>query len=396
MRASRVAILAAVVWIVGCGPKVTPIGPGFVYQPNAREQRLWDSSKEMSTSMQGGGAIYHNPELQAYVQSVLHRVLGQNEKAYIPLEPRVILFDCPAMNAFTLPQGDIYVHTGILGRMRSEAQLAMLLGHEVTHATHRHSYQETEERYATTGTNSYIAVISAVGGRNIHSLMSGLSQVVMLAAVSGYSRDKEEEADKVGLTLIAQAGYDPSEGAKMFEGMVEGADKDEKWNFFYSDHPKMESRVRCCKQLLSRLPPALVAQAKDMGRDRYLDKTIALIHQEVRHHVAQGKYVVAEKTLTYLADARPTDATTFALLGDLYRARAGLGDGPKAKEAYQKALEVDNRRPDAHKGLGYALARDGDKAPAVEHLNAFLQLSPTAADVPYVRDYVSRLSQGAK
>ncbi|MBI5763673.1 MAG: M48 family metalloprotease [Planctomycetes bacterium] len=133
--------LFGVVCSQGCGPKVTPIGPGFVYQPDEREQRLWATNREQAQTVVTSGAVYDDPKLQEYVQSVLSRVLGHHEAAYLPLRPNVIIIDAPATNAFSLAQGDIVLHTGVLGRIRNEAQLAMLLGHEISHATHRHLYQ---------------------------------------------------------------------------------------------------------------------------------------------------------------------------------------------------------------------------------------------------------------
>jgi predicted Zn-dependent protease len=385
-------LLLGVVQTCGCAPKFKPIGPGYVYEPGERERRLWETTRENEAAIENGGAVYRDVRLQTYVQSVLDRVLGHNESAYLPLKPRVVIIDSPTLNAFSLSHGDICIHTGIIGRMRNEAQLAMLLGHEFTHATHRHLYQEYEHAYASTGTYSYISVLSVIGGNNVHNMMEGVSRVILIAAISGYSREKEEESDQIGLTLMAQAGYDPREGAKMFEAMLEATDKkDRTYNFFYSDHPKMESRVRSSTSLVKRLPPELISQATDIGQDRFLDNALKLIYAEVERHITQGKFSLAEKTLTFLAGARPNNGATFALSGDLYRARATSGDEQRSKEAYARALTIDKTCANAHKGLGYVLAKEGDKAQAAEHLNSFLQLSPSAPDVPYVQQYVKRL-----
>jgi predicted Zn-dependent protease len=389
------SLVAAAAAATGCASRVTPIGAGFIYEPDKREQRLWRTTREQSAEIQNAGALYDDPRLHAYVQSVLNRLLGDYKNAYSPLEARVFILDSESVNAFALPHGDIYVHKGILGRIRNEAQLAMLLGHELTHNTHRHLYQEYEHAYASTGTYSYIAVLGALGGGNVQQAIEGLSRLVTLAAISGYSRDKEEEADEVGLTLAAQAGYDPREGAKMFQRMLDASDrKDRGWSFFYASHPKMKKRVKSCNKLIERLPPELLSNAKELGEDRYLDAAIGLIHDEVERHIIQGKYELAEETLAFLSKARPSDPDTHALRGELFRARGDDGDGERSRKAYTEALELDGQHAIAHRGLGLLLVRLGDKDEAVVHLRKYISVAPDAADVTYIRQYIDRLTRG--
>lgn len=394
----RIEVLAGILImmaIVGCGPKVTPIGPGYIYEPDEREQRLWQASKEESEGMRSGGAILYNAQLEAYVQGVLDRVLGNNLNAYLPLKPKVYVLDSPVPNAFALSQGDIYVHTGLLGRIRNEAQLAMLLGHEIAHSTHRHMYQHSEQVYASTGAQSYVAVLSALGGSNIRSFVSGISQIITTAAISGYSRDKEEEADQVGLTLMTQAGYDPREGGKMFEAMAKAAEKDDSGaNFLYATHPKMDSRVRSCNRLLERMPSELLANATEIGEQEYLRYATNLIFDEVERHIAQGRFDLAIETLDYLVRFHPENDRTFVLLGDLYRARNESGDVDRCKKAYETALETNGASSGAHKGLGFLFVREGEKTDATSHLQKYLELSPTAPDTSYVRQYLLRLQGG--
>lgn len=386
-----IGLWLAVLMMPGCAT-LNPIGPGFIYEPDEDERRLWTSSHEASEHFQTSGALYRDPELQSYVQSVLNRLLGDYRNAYEPLKPRVFILDAESLNAFAIPHGDIYLHTGILGRMRNEAQLAMLLGHELTHNTHRHGYQKQENLYKNTATYSYIAVLSTVGGANIYRAAEGVSRLITLAAINGYGRDKESEADEVGLTLMAQAGYDPQEGAMMFQRMLDATDsKDRGWNFFYSTHPKMKKRVKSCNTLVPRLPPELRANTKEIGQERYVDVAIELIHGEVERHITQGKYELAEETLTFLAEARPSDAATYALRGDLCRARSEGNDQSQAHAAYERALEIDGRNAAAHRGLGLMDVRSGQKAGAIAHLSEYLRLAPDAADASYMRQYLDRL-----
>lgn len=382
------ALVAAV--SAGCAT-VAPIGPGLLHEPNEREVRLWAASEEASTQWQSGGAMHRDDGLREYVESVLERVLEHDSEGYAPLVPRVFIVDNPKVNAFAYPHGHIFVHTGMLARLRNEAQLAMLLGHEITHATHRHAYQEREDATARTDILAFASILSAVGGGDIASAIGNLGQIVTVAAISGYSREKEAEADRIGLTLIARAGYTPAEGAKMFQRMLDATDtKSRHWSPFYATHPKMKDRVKTCKRLVGELPPEVVAGAQEIGQDRYLARASYLIYGEARRHIAQGRYDLALQTLDFLRENKAESANAAALRGELYEARAARGDRSRAEQAYRDALEIDTSYAPAHKGLGFLLLRENETQEATRHLRRYLELVPDANDADLVRQYIDR------
>ncbi len=376
---------------LGCSQRVTPIGPGYIFEPNKDERRLWQTSELQAAALAESGARYRDPELGEYIRSVLLRVIGNNPLGYAPLSLDVYVLDSSAVNAFALPDGSIFLHTAILGRIRNESQLAMLLGHEITHATHRHTHLECEHTYAQSGAAGYLAVLSSLGGANIQNIVGGLSGLIAQASVSGYSRDKEEEADKVGLTLIAQAGYDPRAGAEMFQRMLDATEKkDRGWHFLYATHPKMKDRVTSCRKLIERMPPEVLASAKEAGQDRYVAMARDLIYQEAETHVVQGKYDLAEETLKFMGEARPDDAEAFARLGDLHRVRLEPGDKARARAAYADALERDPENLTAHRGLGLLCMKAGEREKALNHLQFYADNAVNAPDVAYIHQYIEQ------
>ena len=111
--------------------------------------------------------------------------------------------DSPAVNAFALPGGQVFVTTGMLGFLESEAELAAVLGHEIAHVDLRHCVERFQ----------YELALARVGLRDV----GRYAEVFRRLAASGYSKYHELEADAQGLRLAIEAGYDPTAGAAVFE-----------------------------------------------------------------------------------------------------------------------------------------------------------------------------------
>jgi predicted Zn-dependent protease len=126
------------------------------------------------------------------------------------------LFDDDTPNAFALPGGFIGVHTGLFKVATTDAQLAAVLGHEVGHVIARHS-AESVSRQALVGTGLDVATQAS-------GLGAGTSQLLAAAATLGvilpFGRTQESEADRIGIDLMAKAGYDPRAAVQVWENMA--------------------------------------------------------------------------------------------------------------------------------------------------------------------------------
>lgn len=167
-----------------------------------------------------------------------------------------VIKDDKTMNAFALPGGKIAVYTGIFPVAKTEAGLAAVLGHEVTHALARHGAERMSQGQLT---NAALQVAGAAIGASGSSPM--LSQAAMAALGAGaqvgvllpFSRAHESEADYIGILLAADAGYDPRESVHLWERMEQlsrGGGPAE----FLSTHPGHDTRIQ---QLKKWMPEAL-------------------------------------------------------------------------------------------------------------------------------------------
>ena len=167
-----------------------------------------------------------------------------------------VIKDDKTMNAFALPGGKIAVYTGIFPVAKTEAGLAAVLGHEVTHALARHGAERMSQGELT---NAALQVIGAAAGAS--GMNPTLSQGAMAALGAGaqvgvllpFSRAHESEADYIGILLAADAGYDPRESVHLWERMAQltrGGGPSE----FLSTHPGHETRIA---QLKKWMPEAM-------------------------------------------------------------------------------------------------------------------------------------------
>ncbi|HXV64879.1 MAG TPA: M48 family metalloprotease [Vicinamibacteria bacterium] len=155
----------------------------------------------------------------------------------------------PSLNAFALPDGTVVVHTGLLRVLENEAQLATVMGHEIAHATHRHGYRGYKQRnklkWLQLGALAGGIVVGAKTDNPWAGLLTGLGSSLTLGAiVNGHGRDLEDEADRVGLEYMIDAGYDPFQAPEVWRIFNRHTgDQGAVANFFFSDHSTHQARI---------------------------------------------------------------------------------------------------------------------------------------------------------
>jgi predicted Zn-dependent protease len=205
------------------------------------ERRLWSRAREEEGRWEKSGLLYSDPSLTEYVNGIAQRVLPA--AARLPgLSIRVHIMQHPLLNAFALPHGSIYIHTGLLARMENEAQLATLLAHEMTHVTHRHAVKCWRSLQNKTAFMATLQVTLA--GIPFANLAALLGSVGTLASVYGYGRDLEGQADIEGFKALVQAHYDPKEAARLFVHLQRSVAEEKKPEpFFFGTHPQLQERI---------------------------------------------------------------------------------------------------------------------------------------------------------
>ena len=166
------------------------------------------------------------------------------------------------VNAFCLPGGKIVVYTGILPVAGNEAGLAVVMGHELAHATLRHGSERILKEKTTntllTGASFSLGDMDMQSRRQIMGLIGAGARIGLILP---FSRDHESEADSVGLRYMARAGYDPNEAPKFWQRMSQSSKGSQPQ--FLSTHPAHETRI---ERLHKELPKALEIYRAAGGR----------------------------------------------------------------------------------------------------------------------------------
>jgi predicted Zn-dependent protease len=351
------------------------------------ERRIWTRAGEEEALLDKSDLIVHDTALTIYINRVASRI-----ERYLPaqgiLEVRVRVIRNPLLNAFTYPDGSIYVHSGILAKMENEAQLATLLGHEVTHATHRHTARSYRQIKNAAGLYGIFTVATWPFG--IYGYVASLlGEIGTYASISGYSQDMEREADKAGLALMVSAGYNPYEAPKLFEQIrrdLEEEDIDEP--FFFGTHPRIRERLENYARFLKA---AHYDTAGRIGSEEFTARVMPLVLDNTEMDLSLGRYAAALRGVTRSLAADSLDARAHYLLGEIYDKREKERDTLKAEEEFTRAAALDSGLAAAQKALGLLHMKQKKHDAARKELGRYLLLAPGASDRQYIEQYLRTL-----
>lgn len=172
---------------------------------------------------------------------------GQSGKGF---QWAVSLVDSPQVNAFCLPGGKICIYTGILPVAKTETGLAVVMGHEMAHATLRHGservFQQKQAQTLLSGVNFSLGDMS-YGQRQ--AIMGAIGAGAQYGYLLPFGRGHESEADAIGLRYMAQAGYDPREAVAFWQRMGQASGGKAQPEFM-STHPSHETRINRLKEMM--------------------------------------------------------------------------------------------------------------------------------------------------
>lgn len=333
----------------------------------------------------------------------------------------------PQPNAFALPNGSIYVTTGLMSLLDNESQLAAVLAHELTHVMRRHTYLFNRSNRKKFLTMNIMAAVGAYAPGGIVgaviTVVTTIAPFIVIATIYGYSRDMEREADLKGIDMMLSAEYPAEEMVsvmKLLNKDIEG----EEIRLFYNDHPALDERIRYLSSYLGARADKVTPQM-ELNREKaaYFRKMEPVMRHDIQLSINAGRFRSAVYLAQRLVDFHPDSENLFWLaesyraLGprtpqltereltnsakkdaakkrekrtveeddrDLLATAAGQENSKahqkQAEELYQRALSSENPVPMAHRGLGMlyeTLARTNE---AIAEYEKYVEMAPDAID----------------
>jgi predicted Zn-dependent protease len=388
VRASACATLALAVLLAGCGGTLPPPSPpvGATGIPADEEQRIWARSIEEQEKLDRSGLISNRPELDAYLEGVLARLNPPPLAGSTPFRVRVVID--PTLNAFAYPNGALYIHTGLLARIQDEAQLATVLAHEAVHATHRHALEHQRQMRGATG----FAATLTVGTLGLGALLGGVGAP---AAISGYSKENEREADTVGFDQLVAAGYDPAASIEVFQLFAAEARRAKiKEPYFFGSHPRLRERISSYEALIAALPTERRAGG-ERNAERYSAQIAPVLALNAEAALSAGDPEAAFDSIRRGLALLPDSTELRFIEAEALRRRQTGDDLGRAGELFQTLSAQPDAPPKTWRGLGLVRQKQNRLADAAEAYRRYLELAPHAPDHAFIASLLAQCTSPA-
>lgn len=363
------------------------IQPG--YRPTEDDEKgMWQQYERAEQEIAGSNLLIEDKALTSYLGGLAERVGGPAAK-----DLRVYLAHVPEFNAFMAPTGFMVVFSGLLTRMRDEAQLSGVVAHEAGHFLRRHHVRGWRDLKRKTDLFTVAAMGAGAGGAAAGVYLGDAVQLAYMGTILSlfsYSRQMEAEADAMGLKLIGEAGYDPVAMPETWQQLNEeirasAAMRRKRPNRGYSlfaTHPAPEERMTDLRVSAQEVKAGSGEEAR--GRDRYL-KAIAAHRSTFLDD--QVKLNDPGASL-YIIQNLAKDGWSGLLRyyeAEVWRLRGEAGDGERAAGGYAAAVQFPDAPPEAWRAHGYALLKAGQREPGKQALGRYLAMAPRAKDAAMVR-----------
>jgi predicted Zn-dependent protease len=230
LRSAPALLLVLTIW--GCGS-----GGGLGNFNLISIEEEWRLGEQISRDVARQVRLVNNPEALAYVNRVGRTLVSPTQMGQLPWQFHIVADN--SINAFNIPGGHVYIHTGLIAAADNASEFVGVLGHEIGHGVERHGTEQLTKAYGLQ------IIAGLLLGQNPGMVAQIAAQIVGTGAMARFSREAEEQADRIAVQMMAQAGYDPRGMVTMFEELLQNTkSRPSSVSKFFSTHPLTEDRIR--------------------------------------------------------------------------------------------------------------------------------------------------------
>ncbi|MEE8558149.1 MAG: M48 family metalloprotease [Myxococcota bacterium] len=368
-------VLLAALLASGCaGVELKDLNP--LHQEETIEQEMANGA-QVHAQIRASGALVNDPVILAYINDLGQQVVRVTEPQ--PFIYRFNLVDADSLNAFAVPGGYIYFHTGVLEQAGNVSELMGVLAHEVAHVRLRH-IAKTQEAQAPVQLVALAAAVLSGGNEVAIAAAQGLNVSLQLK----HTRNHEAEADEHGIDYMVRAGYDPHGMPRFFERLLAAHGSGPDIPPYLFSHPDLKDRIAA-----ARMPANTHGLIKEDDRLEEIQDRLALVlnpiagghpfhARQVFDHSVTDPLLAKAKTarenedleeavriLRRAEETEPNDPRVPLELADIAESK---GHFEEAALQYQRAIALDPEVPLVQYKMGLAHKKLGNRSQAVFYL----------------------------
>ncbi len=367
------------------------IGAGF--KPTERDEiGLWQQMERVEEEVAGSNLLIKDPQLIAYLQDLIGKVGGPAAK-----DMRIYLARIPDYNAIMFPSGFTVIFSGLLLRMRNEAQLAAVISHESGHFLRRHMIRSWRDMKRKTDLFAIGSMALGIGGGVAGVYMGDIAQLAQLGTILSlirYNRQMEAEADAMAARLLAENGYPAIEAANIWEQLIGEQDssalhrrKRRDRGSIFDSHPSPAARMADLR--VSAGEVTVPGRAYDNRRARYLQAIGPIRQMMLDDQVKLNDPGASHYIVNNLANDGWNGLLRF-YEAEIWRLRSRGGDDYYAAQGYAEAVRYPDAPADAWRWHGLMLQKSGRIAEARSAYTRYLAMAPNAPDAPFIRQQLQQ------
>ena len=366
------------------------IGPG--HKPTETDEiGLWQQMNRVEEEVAGSNLLIKDERLNAYLKGLIGKVGDPAAK-----DMRIYLARIPEFNAVMFPTGFTVIFSGLLLRMRDEAQLAGVIAHESSHFLLRHQIRQWRDMKRKSNVLTFLAMGAGIAGGATGTYTGDLVQLAQLGTILSlfrYNRQLEAESDALGVKLLAEAGYDPMSMSETWDQLIsevewsarERRKRPNRGYSIFSTHPAPRERLNDLK--LSAQELTVPGRTYDRGRERYQAAIAPIRHMLFDDQVKLNDPGASQYIVQTLAKDGWSGTLQF-YQGEIHRLRNSPQFQAAAAQSYAAAVAYPDAPADAWRWHGIMLTKQGRREEGRAALQRYLSLAPNAPDAPFVRQMV--------
>lgn len=379
------------------------------YLATEREQKLIKISENAHSELVSKGLIYRQSDANHYLSVVGNTLIPKNINKRVNINFNILKDS--SINAFAMPNGNIYITVGLLAKLENEAQLAHVLAHEIAHVIQRHSYQSQLNRRNTVIT-AHIADMFLLG--------TGVAYIPAGLELAMHSRDSEKEADILAVDYLLTKNYDVNESSEVFSKLVEVKDV-KKSGSVWESHPDSTLRTAYTKKLIAEKD---IDFHGNIVREKEYDALRQIIAElNIKLRINSFQLELAEDAINYEIAKQGDAAKWDYYLGEVFRKRGeqpemvaqenawlyGKDNNDQLKnefkgkvdeyflqsiEYYQRVLSIDPDDLLVKRGLGLVYYSLEDFEKAKVYFNEYLSEGNAPKDRYFINSMIDKIDKG--